>query len=367
MALDKGPKAIAVMWAMTILSFIFVPLRLYTRTFIIKALGMDDHVYNLAWVFLLLYTVFLTISNQHGFGHPIKTLSLDEAVQAIYLEMIGQTFAVLGMAIAKLSVGIFLLRLVVKTWHRVSIWVSMVSLSIVSVLTAIMFWTQRLPSKSIYDPRVPGRTVVNIVPFSVLLGSWCAAVDFYFAILPWIFIWNLNMKQKEKLIIAISLSLGFIAGICGVIRTIDLGGLASANYTESTVDLVIWSAVEMAATLICVGIPTVRPLYRHIVHGSRFKESNEGYKKHDESGESNPVINMKPLGKKPRKGDLDTTTSTILGDTEFDTPRGETSSYVQHVRETDEERLVGSPGGPYGHSIQVQEEVTVERTSMMSS
>jgi hypothetical protein len=178
---------------------------------------------------LLLYTVFLTISNQHGFGHPIKTLSLDEAVQAIYLEMIGQTFAVLGMAIAKLSVGIFLLRLVVKTWHRVSIWVSMVSLSIVSVLTAIMFWTQRLPSKSIYDPRVPGRTVVNIVPFSVLLGcksfnylyenaarleltnlAWCAAVDFYFAILPWIFIWNLNMKQKEKLIIAISLSLGFM-------------------------------------------------------------------------------------------------------------------------------------------------------------
>jgi hypothetical protein len=122
----------------------------------------------------------------------------------------------------------------------------------------------------------------------------------------------------------------------------------------------------MAATLICVGIPTVRPLYRHIVHGSRFKESNEGYKKHDESGESNPVINMKPLGKKPRKGDLDTTTSTVLGDTEFDMPRGETSSYVQHVRETDEERLVGSPGGPYGHSIQVQEEVTVERTSMMS-
>lgn len=98
------------------------------------------------------------------------TLSMDEAVHAIYLEMVGQTFAVLGMAIAKLSLGIFLLRIVVKTWHRVSIWASMVSLSIVSVMTAVLFWTQRLPSRSIYDPRVPGRTVVNIVPFSVLLG-----------------------------------------------------------------------------------------------------------------------------------------------------------------------------------------------------
>lgn len=40
--------------------------------------------------------------------------------------------------------------------------------------------------------------------------AWCAAVDFYFALLPWIFIWNLNMKLKEKMSIAISLSLGFM-------------------------------------------------------------------------------------------------------------------------------------------------------------
>ncbi|RLL97500.1 hypothetical protein CFD26_105870 [Aspergillus turcosus] len=350
------------MWAMTVVSFILVPLRLYTRIFIIKALGLDDHVFNLGWLFLMLYTVFLTISERHGFGKPITTLSMDEAVHAVYMEMVGQTFAVLGMAIAKLSLGIFLLRIVVKTWHRVSIWVSMISLSIVSVMTAVVFWTQRLPSKSIYDPRVPGRTVVNVVPFSVLLGSWCAAVDFYFAILPWIFIWNLNMKRKEKLVIAISLSLGFIAGICGVIRTIDLGGLGSSNYTEETVDLIIWSAVELAATLICVGIPTVRPLYRYIVHGSRFKESNEGYKKYDEGGESNSGIQMQRLSKKGRKGAIETTTSTILGDTEFDIPRGQTSSYVHHVRETDEERLVGSPREQYGNAIQVHEEVTVERS-----
>jgi hypothetical protein len=95
---------------------------------------------------------------------------MDEAVKAVYLEMVGQTFAVLGMAIAKLSLGIFLLRIVLKPWHRISIWVSMVSLSLVSVVTAIIFWIQRLPSNSIYDPRVPGRTVVAVTPFSVWLG-----------------------------------------------------------------------------------------------------------------------------------------------------------------------------------------------------
>lgn len=105
-----------------------------------------------------------------GFGQPIADLPTDSAVKAVYYEMIGQTFAVLGMAIAKLSLGIFLLRIVVKQWHRISIWISMVSLSIVSVMTAIIFWIQRLPSEAIYDPRVKGRTIVIVTPFSILLG-----------------------------------------------------------------------------------------------------------------------------------------------------------------------------------------------------
>jgi hypothetical protein len=50
MLADKGIRAVAVMWAMTFISFILVPLRLYTRVYIIEALGIDDHVFNLAWV-----------------------------------------------------------------------------------------------------------------------------------------------------------------------------------------------------------------------------------------------------------------------------------------------------------------------------
>ncbi|KAI1829654.1 hypothetical protein DTO006G1_9771 [Penicillium roqueforti] len=264
MLAGKGVRAISVLWAMTLLSFILVLLRLYIRVHIVKAL-----------VFLLVYTVFLTIAGVHGFGQSIDTLEMDSAVKAVYNEMIGKTFAILGMAIAKISLGTFLLCIVIKRWHRISIWTSMISLSIVSMMTALIFWFQRVPSRSIWDHRVPGYTVVPVTPFSVMLGCWCAAVDFYFTLLPWIFIWNLNMKFKEKMSIAISLSLGFIACICGIIRTIDLGGLASSNYTEDTVNLIIWSAVELAVTLICVGIPTVRPLYRTIVHGSH-SESSEG-------------------------------------------------------------------------------------------
>ncbi|KAA8649328.1 uncharacterized protein ATNIH1004_005229 [Aspergillus tanneri] len=278
---DQRLKAIAVLWVMTGLSFILVPLRLYTRIYLLRGLGLDDHVFNLGWVFMLLHTIFYTVAD---------TIPSDDP-RAMYMGMIGQTFAILGLAIANISLGIFLLRIVVKAWHRLSIYIATVSVSLVSVLMVVVFWVQRSPTESIYDPTVAGRTLIPVRPFSTLLGSWCTVVDFFFAIIPWIFIWELNMRFKEKLTITMSFSLGFIAGICGIIRTVELSKLSETNYTEGTVTLIIWSAIELAVTLICVGIPTVRPLYLKIVHRSNSKYTPD-YNKETDNGENLPRFEM---------------------------------------------------------------------------
>lgn len=36
----------------------------------------------------------------------------------------------------------------------------------------------------------------------------CVIVDFFFAGFPWLFIWALQMKKREKIVILCSLSLG---------------------------------------------------------------------------------------------------------------------------------------------------------------
>jgi hypothetical protein len=45
-----GPWAITVMWIVTVLTFVFVVLRAYTRAIVVKSHGIDDHVYYLAFV-----------------------------------------------------------------------------------------------------------------------------------------------------------------------------------------------------------------------------------------------------------------------------------------------------------------------------
>ena len=110
------------------------------------------------------------MSAVYGFGQAITNLSLDDAVLAVKWEMVGQTFAVIGMATAKVSLGLFLLRIVLETWHKVALWVASLSLLLVSIMTAIIFWIQCLPSQSIFDPRVKGVCIIEVTPFSILLG-----------------------------------------------------------------------------------------------------------------------------------------------------------------------------------------------------
>ena len=46
----EGPWAITVMWIVTAPAFVFVVLRTYTRAAVVQSFGVDDHVYNFAFV-----------------------------------------------------------------------------------------------------------------------------------------------------------------------------------------------------------------------------------------------------------------------------------------------------------------------------
>jgi hypothetical protein len=58
---------------------------------------------------------------------------MEKIVKATLYECIGQGFGIAGMPVAKAALGAFLLRLVTKTWHRVSIWAIMILAGIASL------------------------------------------------------------------------------------------------------------------------------------------------------------------------------------------------------------------------------------------
>jgi hypothetical protein len=53
-------------------------------------------------------------------------------------------------------------------------------------------------------------TQIESITQSCWFTAWFVAADFSFAILPWFVVWDLNMKQKEKITVAVGLSLGIL-------------------------------------------------------------------------------------------------------------------------------------------------------------
>ncbi|KAF3014959.1 hypothetical protein E8E14_002312 [Neopestalotiopsis sp. 37M] len=270
-------SAVTAMWVLTVLTLVFVILRTYTRAHVVKAYGIDDHVYNLAFILLLCYVIFITISGHYGFGESMADIPLPEdAVRAVLFEAIGQTFAVVGMAVAKWSLGLFLLRLVTETWHKAAIWTAMCVLMSASISVCFVFWLQCSPPAFLWDKRIVGVCKIDSTPVSMLLCILCVMVDFFFALFPWLFIWRLQMNKREKLVILCSMSLGVIAGACGIKRTLEVPELSNPDYLKATVGLIVWSAAEISVTMICIGIPICRPLYRTFLEKLTSQLSGNG-------------------------------------------------------------------------------------------
>ncbi|KAK3376498.1 hypothetical protein B0T24DRAFT_221134 [Lasiosphaeria ovina] len=283
-----APWALGVMWFLTALVFVFLLLRLYTRIVCLAAYGLDDHVYLVAFVFLLIYNIFIHVAGTYGFGQTLAEIGdMERAVKATLYECIGQGFAIVGMSIAKASLGFFLLRLVTIQWHRIAIWCMMTLVALASIAQVLCFWLSCVPLDYVYDRRIPGgRCPIDTRPTSYILCVSTILADFFYATFPWVIVWPLHMGKREKLTIAGSMSLGLIAAAAGIKRTTEVEGLYSPDYLKTSVGLIVWSAVEMAVTLICIGIPVCRPLYKRMFKRLRNGEgSSGGY--HKQSGSNN--------------------------------------------------------------------------------
>ncbi|XEV03560.1 hypothetical protein FSHL1_008847 [Fusarium sambucinum] len=230
-----GHWVIASMWSLTVICFVFVVLRTYTRVYIVKSFGVDDHMYNLAFFFLLMNTILMTIGVHYGLGQNLMDILRDDADHlplSLLYEAASQTFAIIAMSIAKWSLGLFLLRLVKEKWHKIAIWCMMACLMSASISVCFVYWLQCTPPQYLWNRKIPGRCHIDTAPASMLLCVLCVVADFFFAGFPWLFILGLQMKMKEKMVILLSLSLGFIAGAFGIKRTLEVPKLKSPNHTS---------------------------------------------------------------------------------------------------------------------------------------
>ncbi|KAF7856285.1 hypothetical protein EAF04_009813 [Stromatinia cepivora] len=272
-----GPSVISVMWIETFAAAVFVGLRMYTRYYIVQAIGYDDWLILASILLFIGYTSFCTVAAVYGLGSHFSDLTAAQFVLSNKMEVAGQTCNIIAIATSKSSVAVFLLRLVVVPWHKAFLWACITSTFIVCIICATLGFFQYSPFAAVFDPSISHTVNFDFTANAIFTGSYTAMMDFVLALFPWCFLAGVQIKRKEKLTISFGLTLGVFAGICGVVRATELGGLASrTDYTYDTVPLVLWGSSELLVAIVCACIPVLRPLYKRSCGQTKQSDERSG-------------------------------------------------------------------------------------------
>lgn len=97
---------------------------------------------------------------------------VDNITSAAFYGIMSQIFAATSVAVAKWSLGLFLLRIVEQKIYKISIWVVLGFLTGSSLTWVIMFWLQCTPFAYLYDRTIPGGSCdVPFMGVSILHAS----------------------------------------------------------------------------------------------------------------------------------------------------------------------------------------------------
>ncbi|KAF7595528.1 hypothetical protein BBP40_005563 [Aspergillus hancockii] len=279
----------AVSWPLFGVCAILVVLRIWTRTRIIRSLGWDDGFIVLAMVCATINSVLITISAHHGTGRHAVDLTDAQRITSSKFNWLSQGFHVMSTNWGKVSVAMFLLRIIRKVkHHKLAIYGGVVLLTIINGMCVYTIYGQCTPTARLWDTGVDGSCWDPSVQrnYAFFQGSSSAFSDLVLAIYPLTTIAGLQMARKVKVGLGCVLSLGIIAMIAAIIKTINLASLSSrADYSWDTVDLAIWIAIEQYLIIVAACIPTLTPLFNITIYKRSSKKNTSSARKVYSSGQ----------------------------------------------------------------------------------
>ncbi|KAJ5692602.1 hypothetical protein N7462_002025, partial [Penicillium macrosclerotiorum] len=279
-AQDYGPTILAACWVLVVFPGLMVGVRLWCKGMISKSLGLDDMIICLAWSLLLIYTALITKAVQLGVvGRHVSTIENTENISpALKLVYISFVVVIFGCVFSKTSFAFTLMRIVTRAWMKALLWFIIISMNAIMWLCGICYLAQCKPAAALWNSEL--LATAKCWPTSVfetialVAGSYSGCMDFILALLPWVVLWKLEMKMREKVGIALAMSMGIFAAVTAFIKTSKLVNVSQVqDFTWFCSTIIIWASAETGLTIFAASIPSLRILF--IRMRSNYGESGE--------------------------------------------------------------------------------------------
>ncbi|KAK7987037.1 hypothetical protein PG988_002025 [Apiospora saccharicola] len=268
---DAGPFVLGVGWSLVALSAIFLVARFYVKITKHRGLWWDDHVLAASWTMIFVGVAILTYAVRLGFGQHITEIPTNTAVNVQFLVYLGAVFSLLGVAWSKTSFALTLVR-ITEGPLRTAIWVVITSINMALVANAILPFLRCSPVEKNWDLLILEGECWDadlLLGFTMFAAAFSGAMDILLVLVPWFVIAKTQMNSKDKLGVAICMSLGLMAGVTAFIRASKVPSLAAPDSTFHDGQLTVWTIAEITTTIIAASIPVLRILYRDIRPSNR--------------------------------------------------------------------------------------------------
>ena len=156
--------------------------------------------------------VTTVLIREYGLGRHGWDMKPGDPVRFLLLLNSRATIAITAVVLTKTAFNVTLLRLADGATYKF-VWFIIVSMNVLMGFSAAIPWIQCSPLAKGWDPTVPGTCWAPGVGTKIWIatGAYSALMDFILAGLPWTFLWSLWMRKKEKIGIAVAMSMGLMS------------------------------------------------------------------------------------------------------------------------------------------------------------
>ncbi|KAG7136444.1 hypothetical protein HYQ45_005996 [Verticillium longisporum] len=244
-------------------------LRLYSRYSIVHRFEADD------WIMLvcvIMNTPFLILGQHIGiscFGVDIWTVDADDLTQCLKLFYIDESFYVICLSLAKLSILCFFLRIFPNRVFRIITYSVMI---FIGMSTTVFVFLQIFQCSPIeynwlgWKGTFGSFRCLNVNTLVYTAAGFSIAQDVIILVLPLPLLFGLNMSWRSKVGIVIMFSLGVFILITSCIRLQYIVHFArSTNPTWDYTDTLIWTGLEVSVSLLVTSLPAIRMLVNRVV------------------------------------------------------------------------------------------------------
>ncbi|MCJ1311882.1 hypothetical protein MMC25_005555 [Agyrium rufum] len=260
-----GRTPLIIAWVLGSTATLAVCLRLYVRIFLRKTMGWDDYTIVVALIIGILDNAFFTKMYDAGIGRHVLCISPQRTADVVKWSTIAQIVEVICIAFVKISVCLFILRVIEGTSRRITqlLWMLIIFIILCHLAPLLLYVLQCRPLNKVWEPMVPGNCYSSRLTYTaayVAIGL-DAFTDLACATIPIFVIQKLQMDLRTKIAVCILMGLGVLTAACAIAKAVYLDGVFSADYPWAITVPAIWSVAETQLSLNIASIPTLPPLF----------------------------------------------------------------------------------------------------------